>query len=95
MEYYSAIKNSDILPFTAAWMKLEIMILGSQREKDKYAITSKRNLKNYSNNYIYKTKADSQTHFSIGEKWGEGLKKRTKCLFQKMDFETRSKFLKN
>ena len=38
MEYYSAIKKSEIMPFTATWMDLEIIILseGSQTEKGKY-----------------------------------------------------------
>ena len=38
MEYYSAIKNNEIIPFAATWMQLEIMILCevSQKEKDKY-----------------------------------------------------------
>ena len=38
MEYYSAIKNNEIMPFAAAWMDLEIIILSevSQTEKDKY-----------------------------------------------------------
>ena len=37
MEYYSAIKRIEIMPFTATWMQLEITILGevSQKEKDK------------------------------------------------------------
>ena len=36
MEYYSAIKNE--MPFSAAWVDLEIIILSkvSQKEKDKY-----------------------------------------------------------
>ena len=35
MECYSAIKKNDIMPFTATWMGLEILILDekSQREK--------------------------------------------------------------
>ena len=38
MEYYSAIKKNDIMPFTATWMELETLILSevSQKEKDKY-----------------------------------------------------------
>ena len=42
MEYYSAIKNNEIMPFAATWMQLEIIILSevSQKEKDKYHMIS-------------------------------------------------------
>ena len=42
MEYYSAIKKNEIMPFAATWMDLEIIILSevSQREKDKYHMIS-------------------------------------------------------
>ena len=42
MEYYSAIKNNQIMPFAATWMELESLILSemSQKEKDKYHMIS-------------------------------------------------------
>ena len=39
MEYYSAIKNNEIMPFSANWMDLEIIIMLFEIwEKDKYHI---------------------------------------------------------
>ena len=42
MEYYSAIKKKEILPFATAWMELKMIILSiiSQSEKDKYHMIS-------------------------------------------------------
>ena len=42
MEYYSAIKKNEVMPFAATWMQLEIIILGEviQKEKDKYHMMS-------------------------------------------------------
>ena len=40
MEYYSAIKKNDILPFTATWMELETLILSEISQKDKYHMIS-------------------------------------------------------
>ena len=38
VEYYSTIKNNEIMPFAATWMDPEITILSevNQTEKDKY-----------------------------------------------------------
>ena len=42
MEYYSAIKNNEIMLFAATWMDPETVILSevSQTEKEKYLMTS-------------------------------------------------------
>ena len=42
MEYYSAIKKNEIIPFAATWMDLEIIVLSEvcQTEKDKYHMIS-------------------------------------------------------
>ena len=48
MEYYSAIKKNEIMPFSAIWMDLKIIILSEvvQTEQDKYHITCMWNLRN-------------------------------------------------
>ena len=43
VEYYSAIKKNEIMPFAATWMLLEITLIlseVSQKEKDKYHVIS-------------------------------------------------------
>ena len=42
MEYYSARKKNNIMPFVTTWMQLKTLILSgvSQKEKDKYHIES-------------------------------------------------------
>ena len=42
MEYYSAIRKDDIMPFAATWMELENLNLSemSQKDKDKYHMIS-------------------------------------------------------
>ena len=63
VEYYSAIKHNEIMPFAAIWMDLEITILSevSQKEEDKlsYDIIYMWNLKYDINKFIYETETDS------------------------------------
>ena len=42
MEYYSAMKNNDIMPLAATWRQLESLILSdvSQKDKDIYHMIS-------------------------------------------------------
>ena len=40
MEYYSAIKKNKIMPFVAAWMDLEIVILSEVRQRMTNIMTS-------------------------------------------------------
>ena len=65
MEYYSAIKKNEIMPFAATWMDLEIIILNemSQKEKDKYHdVTHMWNIKkNDTNELKYKIEIDLLT----------------------------------
>ena len=63
MEYYSAIKKNEILPFAAAWMDLEGITLSEIRQrKILYDITYMWNLKKY-NKLVNKTnKQKKQTH---------------------------------
>ena len=40
VDYYSDIKKKEMMPFAAIQMDLEIIVLSSQKEKDKYHMTS-------------------------------------------------------
>ena len=64
MEYYSVIKENEMMPLAATWMDLEIIILRevSQKEKDKcHMMLHIWNLKYDTNELIYNTETDSQT----------------------------------
>ena len=61
MEYYSVIKKSEIMPFAATWMDLEMIILNKVSEKETkipYDITYMWNLKYDTNELIYKAETD-------------------------------------
>ena len=62
MEYYTALKKNEIMPFAATWMDLEIIILSEERGRQiPYDITYVWNLKYDTNEPIYETETDSQT----------------------------------
>ena len=55
MEYYLAIKKNEIMPFTATWMDLEIIMLSEVGQtKDKYHMRSFIS-QNSTKKLIYKT----------------------------------------
>ena len=61
-EYYSAIKENEIMLFIATWMNLEIILLSEVSQTEKYyVITYMRNQKNDRNELTYKTEIDPQT----------------------------------
>ena len=61
MEYYSAIKKNENLPFATTWMDLKSIMLSeiSQRKTILYVIIYTWNLKNKTNEYN-KTETNSQ-----------------------------------
>ena len=56
MEYYSVIKKNEIMPFTAIWMQLEIIISNQKKKKGNH-------LNNYNgtNEPIYRKETNSWT----------------------------------
>ena len=52
MEYYSAIKKNEILPFATTWMKLEGIMLSKIRERQiPHEFTHMRNLRYKTDDY--------------------------------------------
>ena len=80
MEYYSAIKKNEIMPFAATWTDLEIIILHevkSDRGRQlSYDITYMWSLKYDTNEPIYNTKTltdiESKLMDTKAERWGRG-----------------------
>ena len=59
MEYLSAIKKNEVLPFATTWMDLEGIMLSEISQKDKYSVTTYMgNVKNKTNVHN-KTEIDS------------------------------------
>ena len=62
VEYYSAIKKNEIMPFATTWMDLQVIILSevSQTEKDKYDIAYMWNLKKMVQMNLFTKQTESQ-----------------------------------
>ena len=64
MEYCSAIKENEIVPFAATWIDPKIIVLSEKSGREKQIpqdITYMLNLKYYTNELICRTERDSQT----------------------------------
>ena len=77
MEYYSAVRKKNILPFVTTWMKPEDIMLSeiSQTKKDKYCVIS-LNVESKKYNKLVNITKKKQTHRyreqTSGYQWGEG-----------------------
>ena len=74
MEYYSALKKTEIImPFPATWKDLECVILSEAKEREIWYIPYMWNLKsNGTNELTYKTETDSENKLIVTreERWG-------------------------
>ena len=63
MDYYSAIKKNEIMPFAETWMDLETIILSEVKSERQipYDIIYMWNLKYDTNELIHNAETDSQT----------------------------------
>ena len=64
MEYYSAIKKNEIMPFAATWMYLDIIIVSEVSQTKTNIIwyhIYAESKKNDTNELIYKIETDTQT----------------------------------
>ena len=60
VEYYPAVKKNELMPSAATWMDLELILTEVHKRQVSHNITYKWNLKNNTNELIYKTETDSQ-----------------------------------
>ena len=79
MQWYSAIKKNEIMPSTATWMDLEIIILSEVRKRKTipYHTTYIRNLKYGTNEPIYKTESliGTEIRLLVAKAGGKGSEK--------------------
>ena len=64
MEYYSVMKNNELMSFAATWMDLETIILSKARQTKTDIIRHHlyvESIKNDTDELMYKTEIDPQT----------------------------------
>ena len=71
MEYYSAVKKNEIMPFAATWMDLEMIVLSevSQKEKDRYHMILLMIQTNLFTKQKQTHRLREQTYGYLGEGW--------------------------
>ena len=75
MEYYSAIKNNEIMPFAATWMDLESVILSEVRQRQIYDIAYMWNLiKGYKWTYLQNRNRVTDVENKLMATTGEGVR---------------------
>ena len=55
VEYHSALKKNEVMPFEETWIDFRIIILSKSEKYKHHDITYMWNLKYYTNELIYKT----------------------------------------
>ena len=76
MEYYSAIRKNEILPFTAIWMDLEDIMLSEINQTKKNTVRYHLYAESKTCNKLVNKTKKNQTHRyreqTSGYQWGEG-----------------------
>ena len=76
MEYYSAIKGNEIMPFAATWMNLEIIILSDKSHKERQILYDIAHLWNLKRGYKWTYLQNSSIYRAtdVENKWLLGVR---------------------
>ena len=62
MQYYSAVKKDEIMPFVTTWMNLEITIQSEVNQRQISHITNMRNLKKLMQRNLFTKQKQTHRH---------------------------------